>query len=51
MSESKLPIDPKELTPIAIGLGLGVCLLVGFGILASVLGMTLFVDHSSIPYQ
>ena len=51
MSESKPTIDPKELTPLAIGLALGVGLLVGFGILASVLGMTLFVDPTTIPYQ
>jgi hypothetical protein len=51
MSDSQLPIDPKELTPAAIGLMIGVGILIGFGVLASVLGMTLFVDHGDIPYQ
>lgn len=51
MSDAKLPIDPKELTPAAIGLMLGVAMLIGFGVLASVLGLTLFVDHGNIPYQ
>jgi hypothetical protein len=51
MSDPKLPIDPKELAPAAIGLMLGVGLLIGFGVLASVLGLTLFVNHGDIPYQ
>ena len=51
MSESKLPIDPKELVPVAAGLAIGVCILIGFGILATVLGLTLFVDHVDIPHQ
>jgi len=51
MSDPQPPIDPKELLPAAIGLMLGVGILIGFGILATVLGMTLFVDHNAIPYQ
>jgi hypothetical protein len=51
MSASKLPIDPKELVPAAIGLAIGVGILVFFALLASGLGLTLFVDHSTIPQQ
>lgn len=51
MSASKLPIDPKELAPAAAGVVIGVCILVGFAVLASVLGLTLFVDHGNIPHQ
>ena len=51
MSESKLPIDPKELVPAAVGVVIGICILIGFGVLATVLGLTLFVDSGNIPYQ
>jgi hypothetical protein len=51
MSASKLPIDPKELTPAAIGVVLGVVILIGFVALASALGLTLLVDHGNIPHQ
>ena len=44
-------MDPKELLPVAIGLTLGVGLLFGFMLLASALGLTLFVDSSNIPHQ
>lgn len=46
-----MPIDPKELVPVAGGVVLGVCILVGFVVLASVMGLTLFVDHGNIPHQ
>lgn len=51
MSESKLPIDPKELLPMAIGLAIGVAVMVGFALLAMSLHMTLFVDHGNMPRQ
>ena len=51
MSDSKPLIDPKELVPAAIGVVLGVCILAGFVLLASSLGLTLLVDHSNIPHQ
>lgn len=51
MSDPKLPVDPKELLPLAIGLTIGVGVLFGFMLLASILGLTLFVDSSNIPYQ
>jgi len=51
MSDSKLPIDPKELVPAVIGVFLGVCILVAFVLLASGIGLTLFVDHGNIPHQ
>lgn len=50
-SHKQLPIDPKELAPAAIGFVLGIGLLIGFGVLATVLGLTLFVDHGNIPHQ
>ena len=51
MSDSKpqLPIDPKDLVPAGIGVALGVALIVGFVLLATTLGLTLFVPQ--IPYQ
>ncbi|MFT4516287.1 MAG: hypothetical protein ACI89X_005031 [Planctomycetota bacterium] len=51
MSESKMPIDPKELAPAAAGVVIGVCILIGFGVLATILGLTLFVDSGNIPHQ
>ena len=51
MSESNLPIDPKELAPAAGGVVIGIIILIGFGVLASILGLTLFVDHGDIPHQ
>lgn len=49
---SKKPlIDPKELFPAVIGLGLGVLLMMGFLALALAMGLTLTVDHGAIPHQ
>lgn len=46
-----MPIDPKELAPAAVGVVIGVCILIGFGVLATILGLTLFVDIGDIPRQ
>ena len=53
MSDSKpqLPIDPKDLVPAGFGLAMGVALILGFVVLATTIGLTLFVDHGDIPYQ
>lgn len=51
MSNSKPAFDPKELLPLAIGLCLGVGLLVFFVLLAVVLGMPTIVEHGNIPYS
>lgn len=46
-----MPIDPKELAPAAAGVVIGIAILIGFGVLASILGLTLFVDSADIPHQ
>ncbi len=46
-----MPIDPKELAPAAAGVVIGIIILVGFGVLASLIGLTLFVDSANIPHQ
>jgi hypothetical protein len=53
MSDSKpqLPIDPKELIPAGVGLALGVALILFFVVLATSLGLTLFVDQGDVPHQ
>ena len=53
MSDEKkqLPIDPKELVPAAVGLVLGVGIIVFFVALALGLDLTLLVDHGDIPRQ
>ena len=51
MSKSKMPIDPKELAPAAAGVVIGIAILIGFGVLATILGLTLFVDSADIPHQ
>ena len=51
MSESKLPVDPTDLAPAAVGLVIGLGILLGFMLLASALGLTLFVDTGNIPFQ
>jgi hypothetical protein len=51
MAATKLPVDPKELVPAAVGLALGVALLVGFYLLAKGLGMPTFVEHWNLPRQ
>ena len=53
MSDSKpqLPIDPKDLVPAGIGVALGVAIIVGCVLLATTLGLTLFVDQGNIPHQ
>lgn len=51
MSDNKLPIDPKELVPVAIGVVVGIAMLVGFVVLAQVIGLTLFVDMADVPHQ
>ena len=51
MSESKPLIDPKELTPAAIGFVLGLALLGFFVLLSKGMGLTLLVNHANIPYQ
>jgi hypothetical protein len=44
-------INPKELFPAAVGIGLGVLLIVGFVALAFTMGLTMFVDHGNVPRQ
>ena len=51
MSESKKLIDPKELTPVAVGFVLGIALLGFFVLFAKSMGLTLLVNHANIPYQ
>ncbi|MFK7743398.1 MAG: hypothetical protein AB8H80_23985 [Planctomycetota bacterium] len=51
MSDSKLPVDPKELIPVAIGFVLGFGLLAFFIALAFGLDLTLLVDSNDIPRQ
>ncbi len=53
MSDSKpqLPIDPKELVPAGVGAAVGVALILFFVLLATSIGLTLFVDHGDIPHQ
>ena len=51
MSDPKLPIDPKELLPAAIGLMIGFGIIVFFVLLATGLHLTLFVDPSDLPRQ
>jgi|GEM_PF-2852534 hypothetical protein len=53
MSDSKpqLPIDPKDLVPAGVGVVLGVALIVAFVLLATGIGLTLFVDFADMPRQ
>lgn len=52
MSAPKSPlIDPKELVPALLGLGLGLGMLCFFVLLAMSLGMPLLVNHGNIPMQ
>jgi hypothetical protein len=51
MTPSKPLIDPKELAPAAAGLVLGFVLIGAFLALSLALGLTVLVDHSTIPYQ
>lgn len=53
MSDVKksLPIDPKELVPVAFGFVLGIGILVFFLALSQGLGLTLLVNHGNIPHQ
>ena len=51
MSDKKPLIDPKDLVPAAIGVVVGIGMLIGFVILAQSIGLTLFVDKADIPYQ
>jgi capsular polysaccharide biosynthesis protein len=44
-------IDPKELTPAAIGFAVGLAMIVFFVLLSMAMNQTLLVDHSNIPYQ
>lgn len=52
MSAPKSPlIDPKELVPAALGVGVGIGILCFFVLLAMALGMPLLVNHGNIPMQ
>ena len=51
MSALKLPIDPKELVPAALGFVLGLGLLAFFVLLAMALDLQLLVNHANIPHQ
>jgi hypothetical protein len=44
-------LDPKELMPVAIGVAIGVAMLVGFYLLAVVLDLATFVESSNLPRQ
>jgi hypothetical protein len=48
---SKPLIDPKELFPAAVGLAVGVCILVFFVVLAQTMGLQLYVDYGNMPRQ
>jgi hypothetical protein len=49
--EQKLPIDPKELVPAALGFVLGLGILAFFVVLTQVLGMPQLVEHENVPRQ
>lgn len=51
MTDSKPLIDPKELVPAYAGFAVGIGIIVFFVLLATALGLTLFVDRSDIPMQ
>jgi hypothetical protein len=50
-SPSKPRIDPKELFPVAVGVAIGIAMLVGFWVLMKVLGMATFVEYTNLPRQ
>ena len=50
-SKNPLPIDPKDLVPAGVGVVLGVALILGFVLLATSIGLTLFVDFNDMPRQ
>jgi hypothetical protein len=45
------PIDPKDLTALAAGIGLAILLMVGFYFLSAAMGQDTFVRHAAIPHQ
>lgn len=53
-SEKKEPliqIDPKELAPAAVGVVIGIVILVGFFVLAVAMGLPTIVEQYDIPKQ
>ena len=52
MSAQKSPlVDPRELFPAAVGIGLGCLILVFFVLLGKALDMPVLVNHHDIPMQ
>ncbi len=47
---SKL-IEPEDVVPTAIGVVLGVCILVFFVLLVNAMGLQTVIDHSALPRQ
>jgi hypothetical protein len=52
MSKTKLmPIDRKDLVPVAMGVAIGVGMMILFFVIAKLMDMATLVDHSALPRQ
>ena len=52
MSKTKLlQIDRKDLAPLALGLAIGVGIMILFLLIAWLMGMATIIDHSALPRQ